>query len=124
MKTPVAVRDLQGEIAPVSTAMSGTGRATAMQRAAQGATLIGLDRDLTHGVTVVAEIENSGGSARFVGAHVTEPMRAPFPVFLQVPNQAELEAFAAARVSRAMRLAVIAAARAQLSISAVANAPS
>ena len=47
-----------------------------------------------------------------------------FSPFLRMPNQAELEAFAAARVSRAMRLAVIAAARAPLSFSAVANAPS
>jgi hypothetical protein len=43
---------------------------------------------------------------------------------MSMPNQSELEAFAAAKVSRAMRLAVIAAARAPLFISAVANAPS
>jgi hypothetical protein len=40
------------------------------------------------------------------------------------PDQAELEAFATARVSRAMRLAVIAAARAGSAVPAVANAPS
>ena len=44
--------------------------------------------------------------------------------FLRTPNQAELEAFAAAKVSRAMRLAVIAAARAPWSFLAVATAPS
>jgi hypothetical protein len=39
-------------------------------------------------------------------------------------NQAELEAFAAAKVSRAMRLAVIAAARAGLAVLAAASTPS
>lgn len=40
------------------------------------------------------------------------------------PNQPEREAFAAAKVSRAMRLAVIAAVRAGSAVLAVANAPS
>jgi hypothetical protein len=56
---------------------------------------------------------------------LTAPSSAPavFWPFLRMPNQAELEAFAAAKVSRAMRLAVIAAAREPVFVSAVANAP-
>jgi NAD(P)-dependent dehydrogenase (short-subunit alcohol dehydrogenase family) len=72
MAKPTAVRDLEGKVALVTGATSGIGRATAVQLAAQGATVIVHGRDITRGRAVVAEIENAGGSARFVGADLTE----------------------------------------------------
>jgi NAD(P)-dependent dehydrogenase (short-subunit alcohol dehydrogenase family) len=68
------VRDLEGKVALVTGATSGIGRAAAVQLAAQGATVVVHGRDATRGVAVVAEIENGGGSARFVGADLQEPM--------------------------------------------------
>jgi NAD(P)-dependent dehydrogenase (short-subunit alcohol dehydrogenase family) len=44
--------------------------------AAQGATVIVHGRDADRGAAVVAEIENRGGSARFVGAELGEPAEA------------------------------------------------
>jgi NAD(P)-dependent dehydrogenase (short-subunit alcohol dehydrogenase family) len=64
------VRDLQGKVALVTGATSGIGRAAAVQLAEQGATVIVHGRDATRGAAVVAEIENAGGSARFVGAEL------------------------------------------------------
>jgi NAD(P)-dependent dehydrogenase (short-subunit alcohol dehydrogenase family) len=76
MTSPTVVRDLEGRVALVTGATSGIGRATAVQLAAQGATVILHGRDLTRGVEVVAEIENAGGSARFVGAELSRPAEA------------------------------------------------
>jgi NAD(P)-dependent dehydrogenase (short-subunit alcohol dehydrogenase family) len=76
MTSPIAARDLQGKVALVTGATSGIGQAAAVQLAAQGATVIVHGRDSTRGAAVVAEIENSGGSARFVGADLNEPSEA------------------------------------------------
>src|ERR1700756_2359072 len=76
MTSPTAVRDLEGKVALVTGATSGIGQAAAVQLAAQGATVIVHGRDATRGAAVVAEIENVGGTARFVGADLTEPMEA------------------------------------------------
>src|SRR6202158_1276439 len=71
-----AVRDLEGKIALVTGATSGIGKAAAVQLSAQGATVIVHGRDATRGAAVIAEIENGGGSARFVGAELSEPAEA------------------------------------------------
>jgi NAD(P)-dependent dehydrogenase (short-subunit alcohol dehydrogenase family) len=71
-----AIRDLEGRVALVTGATSGLGRAAAVQLAAQGATVLVHGRDATRGAAVVTEIENSGGSARFVGADLSEPAEA------------------------------------------------
>ena len=76
MASPTVVRDLEGKVALMTGATSGIGKAAAIQLAAQGATVIVHGRDANRGAAVVAEIENRGGSARFVGADLGEPTEA------------------------------------------------
>ena len=76
MANSTVIRDLEGKCALVTGATSGIGQAAAMQLAAQGATVIVHGRDVRRGVAVVAEIENAGGSARFVGADLVQPAEA------------------------------------------------
>src|SRR6202047_4620242 len=76
MASATVVRDLEGKVALVTGATSGIGRPAAVQLAAQGATVIVHGRDAARGGAVVAEIENAGGSARFVGADLGEPAEA------------------------------------------------
>jgi NAD(P)-dependent dehydrogenase (short-subunit alcohol dehydrogenase family) len=72
MAKPTVVRDLEGKVALITGATSGIGKAAAVQLAAQGATVIVHGRDVARGSAVVAEIENGGGSARFVSADLGE----------------------------------------------------
>jgi NAD(P)-dependent dehydrogenase (short-subunit alcohol dehydrogenase family) len=72
MTSPIVIRDLEGKVALVTGATSGIGQAAAVQLALQGASVIVHGRDANRGAAVVAEIENSGDSARFVGADLAE----------------------------------------------------
>jgi NAD(P)-dependent dehydrogenase (short-subunit alcohol dehydrogenase family) len=76
MTSPAVDQNLEGKVAVVTGATSGIGRAAALQLAAQRATVIVHGRDVGRGAVVVKEIESAGGSARFVGADLSQPAEA------------------------------------------------
>src|ERR1700712_1470804 len=69
-------RDLENKSALVTGATSGIGKAAALQLAAQGAHVIVHGRDEERGKAVVDLIENSGGTARFIAADLSDPAAA------------------------------------------------
>ena len=64
------IKDLDGQIALVTGATSGIGRAVAVQLAAQGATVVIHGRDEGRAMQVIEEIELAEGHARFVSADI------------------------------------------------------
>jgi NAD(P)-dependent dehydrogenase (short-subunit alcohol dehydrogenase family) len=76
MTTPTAtatVADLSGQIALVTGATSGIGKAAALKLAEQGATVLVHGRDAGRGAEVVDQIQKAGGNARFVAADLGDP---------------------------------------------------
>lgn len=65
--------ELDGKTALVTGSTSGIGKATAAALARLGATVVITGRDAERGARVVKEIEESGGSARFVAADLSDP---------------------------------------------------
>jgi NAD(P)-dependent dehydrogenase (short-subunit alcohol dehydrogenase family) len=63
--------DLAGKTALVTGATSGIGRAAAVQLGAQGARVLVAGRNAERGAEVVAQIEQAGGSARFISADLS-----------------------------------------------------
>ena len=64
--------NLAGRTALVTGSTSGLGRAIALQLAAEGAAVIVHGRDADRGAAAVAEITDAGGTARFVGADLSD----------------------------------------------------
>jgi NAD(P)-dependent dehydrogenase (short-subunit alcohol dehydrogenase family) len=65
--------ELEGKTALVTGSTSGIGKATAAALARLGATVIVTGRDAERGARAVKEIEDDGGSARFVAADLSDP---------------------------------------------------
>jgi NAD(P)-dependent dehydrogenase (short-subunit alcohol dehydrogenase family) len=71
--TTIQTAELNGQIALVTGATAGIGRAIALRLAAAGAEVIVHGRDAERGAAVVHEIAAAGGTARFEGADVSNP---------------------------------------------------
>ena len=67
------VADLTGKTALVTGATSGIGKAAALKLAEHGATVLVHGRDASRGASVVHQIEQAGGHARFVAADLSGP---------------------------------------------------
>jgi NAD(P)-dependent dehydrogenase (short-subunit alcohol dehydrogenase family) len=67
--------ELGGQTALVTGSTSGIGKATAVALARLGATVIVTGRDAERGARVVKEIEEDGGSARFIAADLSDPVQ-------------------------------------------------
>ncbi|MDT4893073.1 MAG: hypothetical protein QOE97_2108 [Pseudonocardiales bacterium] len=65
--------DLNGQIALITGATSGIGKAAALKLAEHGATVLVHGRDAVRGTQVVDQIEKAGGNARFVAADLSDP---------------------------------------------------
>jgi NAD(P)-dependent dehydrogenase (short-subunit alcohol dehydrogenase family) len=70
---PTTGADLTGQIALVTGATSGIGKAAALKLAEHGATVLVHGRDPGRGAAVVDQIEQAGGNARFVAADLSDP---------------------------------------------------
>lgn len=68
--------NLTGQVAFVTGATSGIGRASALALAGAGATVIIHGRDSTRGHSVVAELEAIGASASFIAGDLADPAEA------------------------------------------------
>ncbi|MFY9934970.1 MAG: SDR family oxidoreductase [Streptosporangiaceae bacterium] len=66
-------RDLDGQIALVTGATSGIGRAVALELGQHGANVIVHGRDAGRGAAVVDAVGEAGGQGRFVAADISEP---------------------------------------------------
>jgi NAD(P)-dependent dehydrogenase (short-subunit alcohol dehydrogenase family) len=71
--TTTTVADLSGQIALVTGATSGIGKAAAVKLAEHGATVLVHGRDASRGAQVVEQIQRAGGHARFVAADLSDP---------------------------------------------------
>ena len=71
--TVITTAELAGKTALVSGATSGIGKAAALKLAQHGATVLVHGRDADRGAGVVEQIERAGGTARFVGADLSDP---------------------------------------------------
>lgn len=64
----MSMNRFEGQIALVTGAAQGVGRITAKRLAAEGATLVLVDRAIEHGQAVAREIREAGGQASFIDA--------------------------------------------------------
>ena len=69
----IELHDLEGQLALVTGATSGLGRAIAVRLAAGGADVIVHGRDVERGAATVAMIADAGGRARFIAADLSDP---------------------------------------------------